>query len=285
MSLFLWWSQVSAVRTGKTQPRASVQISRQKHPSRDTGVPRPYKCLQGLPVLQGRFLSLCAMQEYVPYQTAVLGAAEPSGSLSCADNAVWQWNGWWNLRLSLQLEGSVVITALGFLKADEWQGLGERANCATSNDQRLCCVWSRPPCGAASPALAWAPWACVVVISWGLRRTIFPLSLCMQKAIRLKPRLMCTWMRVVSVTIDALWASLCARVVKFPWAFDACVVLNPQNSVLVWFVAAVSYVEVSSVFSWELGGLLINMSGHETSEDQLKVCRSLALGAEAVLWG
>lgn len=70
---------------------------------------------------------------------------------------------------------------------------------------------------------------------------------------------------------------MCARVVKFPWAFDACVALNPQNSVLVWFVAAVSYVEVSSVFSWELGGLLINMSGHETSEDQLKVCRSLVL--------
>lgn len=67
---------------------------------------------------------------------------------------------------------------------------------------------------------------------------------------------------------------MCAKGVKFPLAFDACVVLNPQNSALGWSVAAVSYVEVSSVFPWELGRLLINVAGHEMSEDQLKVCRN-----------
>lgn len=77
---------------------------------------------------------------------------------------------------------------------------------------------------------------------------------------------------------------MCARGVKFPLAFHTCVFLNPQNSLLGWSVAAVSYVEVNSVLSWELGRPLISMSGHEMSEDQLKVCRNPALGAEAVLW-
>lgn len=40
---------------------------------------------------------------------------------------------------------------------------------------------------------------------------------------------------------------MCARGVKFPLAFHACVFLNPQNSLLGWSVAAVSYVEVNSV--------------------------------------
>lgn len=67
---------------------------------------------------------------------------------------------------------------------------------------------------------------------------------------------------------------MCAKGVKFALAFDACVVLNPQNSVLGWLVAVVSYVEVSSVFPWELGRVLINMVVHEMFEDQLKVCRN-----------
>lgn len=37
---------------------------------------------------------------------------------------------------------------------------------------------------------------------------------------------------------------------------------NPENAALVWFVATVSYVELSFVFSWELGRLIINICGH-----------------------
>lgn len=90
-------------------------------------------------------------------------------------------------------------------------------------------------------------------------------------------------MCVVSITIDALWASVCARGAKFPLASDACVVLNPQNSVLGWLVAASL---CGSVFWLFLGtGKAVDKrGGHERSQDQLKVCRNLALGAEAVLW-
>ena len=37
---------------------------------------------------------------------------------------------------------------------------------------------------------------------------------------------------------------------------------NPENAALVWFVATLDYAEVSFVFSWELEGLMINISGH-----------------------
>lgn len=73
-------------------------------------------------------------------------------------------------------------------------------------------------CGAASPVEQPAqPWpeptgfvvTSVTGISWGLRWTIFPLSLCIHKAIRLKPRLMCKWVCVVSITVYWCFVSIC----------------------------------------------------------------------------
>lgn len=69
------------------------------------------------------------------------------GLIILCGQSVWQWNGWWNLMLSVQWKSSVVITAHAFLKAAEWQGLGEPGNCAASNGQRLCCMWSQPSSG------------------------------------------------------------------------------------------------------------------------------------------
>ena len=72
-----------------------------------------------------------------------------------------------NLMLSFQLKGSVMITAIHFLKAAEWKGLTrEWGNCTVSNHQRLYCsveptyLLSSQTSSGLSPQGLWWPVCC-----------------------------------------------------------------------------------------------------------------------------